>query len=83
VKTWTDGGEGLLHVEISDDGEGISKDKISRIFTPFYTTKEDGSGLGLAFVHRIIRDHGGNVSVTSRAGSGATFLVSLPSYPGE
>ena len=83
IKTWTDGSEGLLHVDITDTGGGISKEKISRIFTPFYTTKEDGSGLGLAFVHRIIRDHGGNISVSSTRGTGTTFVITLPSYPGE
>ncbi len=83
VRTWTDGSEGLLHIEITDNGGGISKDKISRIFTPFYTTKEDGSGLGLAFVHRIVRDHGGNISVTSTKGEGTTFVITLPSYPRE
>jgi signal transduction histidine kinase len=81
VRTWTDGGEDLLNVEITDSGAGIEKDKISRIFTPFYTTKENGSGLGLAFVHRIVRDHGGNISVTSSRGRGATFIISLPAYP--
>ncbi|MCK4548926.1 MAG: hypothetical protein KAU49_02110 [Candidatus Krumholzibacteria bacterium] len=83
VKTWTDGSEGLLHIEITDNGGGIQKDKIARIFTPFYTTKEDGSGLGLAFVHRIIRDHGGNISVTSTRGKGTTFVITLPAYPRE
>ncbi len=83
VKTWTDGKENLLHIEITDTGGGISKEKISRIFTPFYTTKEDGSGLGLAFVHRIIRDHGGNITVSSTRGTGTTFVITLPSYPRE
>jgi signal transduction histidine kinase len=83
VKTWTDEGEGLLHIEIKDSGGGIPKDKISRIFTPFYTTKEAGSGLGLAFVHRIVRDHGGNISVTSTRGKGSTFTITLPAYPLE
>lgn len=83
IKTWTDGSEGLLYIDITDTGGGISKEKISRIFTPFYTTKEDGSGLGLAFVHRIIRDHGGNISVSSTRGTGTTFVITLPSYPGE
>jgi signal transduction histidine kinase len=83
VRTWSDGNEGLLNVEITDNGQGISKEKISRIFTPFYTTKENGSGLGLAFVHRIVREHGGNISVTSRKGKGATFVISLPAYPRE
>ena len=83
VKTWMGGSEELLYIEITDTGGGISKDKLSRIFTPFYTTKEDGSGLGLAFVHRIVRDHGGNISVTSTRGTGTTFVVTLPSYPRE
>ncbi len=83
VKTWTDGKEDLLHIEITDTGGGISKEKISRIFTPFYTTKEDGSGLGLAFVHRIIRDHGGNITVSSTRGTGTTFVITLPSYRRE
>jgi len=83
VKTWAEGSEGLLHVEITDNGGGIPKDKISRIFIPFYTTKESGSGLGLAFVHRIIRDHGGDISVTSKIGKGTTFIITLPAYPRE
>ncbi len=83
VKTWTDGSEGLLHIELTDDGGGIPKEKIARIFTPFYTTKEAGSGLGLAFVHRIVRDHGGNISVTSSKGKGTTFVITLPAYPPE
>lgn len=76
VKTWEDTGK--ICVEISDNGGGISKEQMNKIFTPFFTTKEHGSGLGLAFAHRIIKDHGGNISVTSSEGKGATFLVSLP-----
>lgn len=83
IKTWTDDSEGLLHVEITDNGGGIPKEKISRIFIPFYTTKESGSGLGLAFVHRIVRDHGGDISVTSKMGKGTTFIITLPAYPRE
>lgn len=76
VRTWSDSKK--VCVEISDDGKGIPHNQINRIFTPFFTTKEEGSGLGLAFAHRIIKDHGGNISVTSLEGSGTTFLVSLP-----
>ncbi len=83
VRTWTDTAEGLLHIELTDNGGGIPKERISRIFIPFFTTKESGSGLGLAFVHRIVRDHGGNISVTSKMGKGTTFIITLPAYPRE
>jgi len=67
-----------IRIEIYDNGRGISQDNISRIFTPFFTTKEQGSGLGLAFAHRIIKDHGGNITVTSSEGEGTTFVITLP-----
>jgi len=76
VDTWQDSGN--ICVQISDNGKGIPNDQIYKIFTPFYTTKEEGSGLGLAFAQRIVKDHGGNISVTSSGGRGATFLVTLP-----
>ncbi len=76
VKTWRE--NVTVHVEISDNGGGIRKDRMNRIFTPFFTTKENGSGLGLTFAHRIIKGHGGNVSVTSSKGEGASFHVSFP-----
>ncbi|HUV36868.1 MAG TPA: ATP-binding protein [Patescibacteria group bacterium] len=76
VKTWREGVS--VHVEISDNGVGITKDQMNRIFTPFFTTKESGSGLGLSFAHRIIKDHGGNISVTSSKGEGASFHISFP-----
>ncbi|MCD6379089.1 ATP-binding protein, partial [bacterium] len=75
ISTWQD--ETKIFVELADDGEGIQGDRLKRIFSPFYTTKEKGSGLGLAFVHRIIKDHGGNISVTSSKGMGATFVITL------
>jgi signal transduction histidine kinase len=67
-----------VRITIYDNGKGITQENISRIFTPFFTTKEQGSGLGLAFAHRIIRDHGGNISVKSSEGEGTTFLITLP-----
>lgn len=67
-----------VKIEIYDNGKGISQDNISRIFTPFFTTKEQGSGLGLAFAHRIIKDHGGNITVTSSEGKGTAFVITLP-----
>jgi signal transduction histidine kinase len=79
VRTWADR-VGYVNIEFTDSGEGISKKALARIFTPFFTTKEDGSGLGLAFAHRIVRDHGGDISVASPKGEGATFLVKLPVF---
>ncbi len=73
---WCDGSKACI--QIADNGKGIPNDQVYKIFTPFYTTKEEGSGLGLAFAQRIVKDHGGAISVTSIEGSGATFLVTLP-----
>jgi signal transduction histidine kinase len=76
LSSWQDSGK--VCVQISDNGRGIPSNQIYKIFTPFFTTKEEGSGLGLAFAQRIVKDHGGNISVTSTEGKGATFLVTLP-----
>jgi signal transduction histidine kinase len=65
-------------VEIFDNGNGIPQEHINRIFTPFFTTKAEGSGLGLAFAHRIIQDHGGSISVASSEDEGTTFKITLP-----
>jgi signal transduction histidine kinase len=56
---------------------------MNRIFSPFYTTKDQGSGLGLAFAHRIIKDHGGSINVSSSSGKGATFTISVRSVDGN
>jgi len=76
IKTWRE--RGKVRIRITDDGAGITKEQMNKIFSPFFTTKENGSGLGLAFAHRIIKDHGGNVSVSSTEGKGTSFTVSLP-----
>ncbi len=66
-----------IFVRLSDNGTGIPADKLPKIFIPFFTTKAEGTGLGLALVHRIVTDHGGAVSVTSNT-AGTTFMISLP-----
>ncbi|HMK55076.1 MAG TPA: ATP-binding protein [Dissulfurispiraceae bacterium] len=69
---------GSVDVIITDNGQGIGKDILPDIFKPFYTTKTRGSGLGLACVERIIRDHKGNVTVRSMEGKGTEFILSMP-----
>jgi hypothetical protein len=80
---------GTVHVEISsredcacvvvtDDGRGILPQNLPNIFRPFYTTKGDGTGLGLSLARRIVEDHQGRIEVTSTVGKGTTFAVVLP-----
>jgi len=67
-------------LSVEDNGMGISKDRISRIFEPYYTTKRKGTGLGLMIVHRIIRDHGGRIMVEPNQPSGTIFRLWLPLF---
>ena len=68
------------HVKISftDTGGGISAENLSRVFEPYFTTKETGSGLGLLIVRRIVREHGGELSIESSEGKGLTLTIRLP-----
>ncbi|MFO0774602.1 MAG: ATP-binding protein [Nitrospiraceae bacterium] len=68
----------VVEVSFEDDGEGIPKANLDKIFLPFFTTKHDGSGLGLAAVHRIVDQHGGWIRVESQPTQGARFVVCLP-----
>jgi two-component system sensor histidine kinase PilS (NtrC family) len=68
-------------LEVEDTGSGISPDDLPHLFEPFYTTKERGTGLGLATVHRIVESHGGRIEVTSALGERTRFVVHLPARP--
>ena len=68
----------FVKVVFEDTGIGINEENIERIFNPFYTTKTEGTGLGLPIVHRIIEEHGGAISVSSKEGKGTVFEVMLP-----
>jgi two-component system sensor histidine kinase PilS (NtrC family) len=70
-------GPGLV-VSVADTGSGIAPENLPHVFEPFYSTKPEGSGLGLALVHRIVREHGGDVEVRSQAGGGTVFTLTLP-----
>jgi signal transduction histidine kinase len=67
-----------VRITVSDTGCGIAAERLPEIFTPFFTTKPEGCGLGLAVVHSIIEEHGGEIDVASAIGEGTTFTVSLP-----
>jgi PAS domain S-box-containing protein len=70
-----------VRIEIEDTGQGIPSAERDRIFNPFYTTKEGGTGLGLALTHKIIEEHRGTIDVASTPGVGSTFRVVLPLVP--
>ena len=65
-------------LEFSDSGCGIPEADLPKIFEPYYTTKFNGSGLGLVAVGRIVREHGGLITVSSTVGEGTTFTIELP-----
>jgi signal transduction histidine kinase len=88
IQAMPDGGElvvrtgsldaGRVVVEVSDTGIGIAPDKLEQIFTPFYTEKNRGTGLGLTIAKSIVEKHAGRIEVSSTPGAGSTFRILLP-----
>ena len=70
--------DGFVSVIIKDEGVGIPESHLARIFDPYFTNKQTGSGLGLATTHSIISKHGGHISVVSQPGRGTAFTFYLP-----
>ena len=68
-------------ITVSDTGRGMTEQQQAQIFRPFYTTRSNGTGLGLSLVHRIIEEHQGHIEVKSEPGLGSTFEVQLPFAP--
>jgi signal transduction histidine kinase len=73
-------GEGTVRVEVLDDGHGVAEENTARLFTPFFTTRATGTGLGLALVKRIAEAHGGSVEYENRR-PGTAFVLSIPQRP--
>lgn len=70
--------EGFVEVSFKDTGVGIPKEKMEKLFTPFYTTKAKGMGMGLSICKKFVEAHGGSIEVESQVGKGTTFTVKLP-----
>jgi signal transduction histidine kinase len=73
----SESGTGRLNISISDNGKGIPAEEIDKIFIPFYTTKDNGSGIGLSLSRKIMRLHKGSISVFSEPNSYATFVLNF------
>jgi len=79
ISTRFDAERGNVTVTVSDNGEGISKERLGKIFTPFWSSKgQKGTGLGLAVARKIVEEHHGKIEVKSRLAEGSTFTVNLP-----
>lgn len=76
IKSNIDGN--YIRVEISDTGIGIPQEKLAKIFEPYYTTKASGTGLGLTLVYKIIKEHSGEIHVSSEEGKGTSFVLLFP-----
>jgi PAS domain S-box-containing protein len=70
----------FVWISVTDTGTGMTPEQLDSLFTPFFTTKEKGTGLGLALTHKIIEEHQGYLHVESQFGVGSTFTILLPSY---
>jgi signal transduction histidine kinase len=77
-ETSTLSGDGSQRIRILDNGPGIPAEVLPKLFRPFFTTKTDGTGLGLAVVQKILLHHGGEIEVRNRADGGAEFILTLP-----
>lgn len=72
---------GSPHITIRDNGSGMDTSELKNAFTPFFTTKEKGTGLGLAAAAKIVEAHGGSIDAVSEPGDGAAFTIRLPETP--
>lgn len=76
-------GKHWVEIAVKDSGIGITKEQLSHLFEPFYTTKSSGTGLGLAIAYRIMQDHSGTIQVASTPGSGTTVVTQFPVTLGQ
>ncbi|MGI6683954.1 MAG: two-component system sensor histidine kinase NtrB [Bacillota bacterium] len=82
IKTWYDYYYREAYISIADNGIGMDQKTMDKIGSPFFTTKEEGTGLGLAVSYRIVKEHGGRIQVESSLGKGTKFTIILPESAG-
>ena len=70
--------EGMVSIRVQDSGPGIAPDDVQRLFHPFYTTKQKGTGLGLYISRNIVEEHGGRIEVDATLAVGTAFVMTLP-----
>ncbi len=73
--------EGNVIIDITDNGPGIEKSLLGKIFSAFFTTKSGGTGLGLSIVNQIVESHNGHIDVTTQSSEGSTFHIRFPEVP--
>jgi len=78
IKSSLNEAESCVSIEVKDNGPGIGRKEKAKVFEPFFSTKPNGTGLGLSVSYGIVRNHQGNISVQSRPGEGARFLIKIP-----
>ena len=78
LKLSADSSDEEVILSVEDTGVGISEEDLPKIFEPHFTTKDNGTGLGLTITFKIVREHGGEITVSSRPGQGSTFAIHLP-----
>ena len=70
--------ENIVHLSVQDSGSGMDEDSLKQIFSPFFTTKEKGTGLGMAVSQKIVEGHGGIIAAHSEPGEGTRIAIQLP-----
>ena len=73
----------MVEIKVSDTGEGMTDEALAKVFEPFYTTKEKGTGMGLPVCRAIVENQGGELAMGSAAGEGTTVYIRLPLGAGE
>jgi signal transduction histidine kinase len=82
ITSWSDQRK-FINLFFADEGVGVAPEHLTRLFDPYFTTRSDGTGLGLATADRIVTDHGGKILVESTVGVGTVMMVCLPLFDGE